>query len=210
LLNKPAWAKYSASDWSGTTLPDSTGNGRNATTSGVSSGSGTGFGATGSINYLTGNTTNTITFPSGSIPATFTIASITRVSAGTNGRLLKGLSTNWIHGHLDAYRGIAYYNGWKTAGANMGTFNNWLGCVGTNSTSVSAPNNVLLDGTASGSANGGSGTDTLVINVLGGYTPQACGFGFSQLIIWDVALTTTEMATVATALNTYLSTGVLQ
>ena len=90
----------------------------------------------------------------------------------------------------------------------MGTFNNWLGCVGTNSGTVSIPNNIFVDGTAVGTTNGGGGTDT--INVLGGQSSQVCQFGFSKLIIWDVALTSTEMGVVATALNTYLSTGVLQ
>ena len=80
--------------------------------------------------------------------------------------------------------------------------------VMTNSTSIAVPNNVLVDSVARGTVNGGTGGYTLSINGSG--SQEQSDFQFSQLIIWNQALTTTEMSVVATALNTYLTTGVLQ
>jgi hypothetical protein len=69
---------YNAS--SPTILPNYISNGRNATLSGttVTKSTASGNGATAPITFISGTTGSIITFPSGSIPDTFTILSLTR------------------------------------------------------------------------------------------------------------------------------------
>ena len=212
LTNKPAWGQYSASNWvSGTnTLTDLTGNGRHATTSGVAYGTTTGNGCSGSITSIGGTTTTTILFPTGSIPTTFTVASLSRYSnTGAVNRVFQNISTgNWFHGHQGSKRGVSYYEGWKTAQASLGTQRNWLNCVGTNGSGVSIPSNILVDGSGVGVANVGTGNMTMAINL--GRTAETSDFEFSQLIIWDVALTTAEMVVVSNSITNYMNTGFLQ
>lgn len=215
LLNaKPPWGQYSAASWNSTTnkLTDLTGQGRDATTTGVLSGCATGNGATASIAYVSGTTTSTITWPTGSIPATFTICTISRYVATNQQRIFTSVNNNWMHGHRSGAKGIAHYvtatNGWKTVEAGIGgVLTNWLNFCGTNNTSIASPNNILANTFAIGNANGGEGNLILGVNTTG---YELGDFQISQVLIWDVILTSTEMATVSTALNTYLSTGALQ
>ena len=208
LINKPAWGRYSASNWRETTLTDLTGNARHAITSGVSQATASGDGATASITYLTGTASNTITFPSGSCPSTFTICALTRFTTSTTGCVLQS-TTSLVCGHYINIRGGVFNNTWITNTSTVGTLTNWLNTVVTNG-SMATPNNVLIDGTVCGTLNNTyPGSGKLTINNNGAFgNPSA--FAFSQLIIWDVALTATEMSVVATALNTYLSTGILK
>ena len=77
----------------------------------------------------------------------------------------------------------------------------------TNGPNVS--NNVMVDGVSITESTGGLGGSDLRIN-----GPGACSepseFEFSQLIIWNQALTSAEMNVVSTALNTYLTSGTLR
>jgi hypothetical protein len=206
LINKPPWGQYSASSWSGTVLTDITKNGHNATTSGVSSGSASGNGSTVSIPYIKGTTTSTILFPTGSIPTTFTIASITRYeTTGNKERILTSTAGNWVLGHAGS-RGIAYFGDWMTTQTTKGNITDWLRMVANNNGVI--PNNILVDGIGSGIINGGFGNYTLSVNM----SPygQTSDFQFSQLIIWPQALTVEEMQIVSNALENYLSTGVLE
>jgi hypothetical protein len=108
-----------------------------------------------------------------------------------------------IFGHFNGYRGVLYDGGFKTNQVNVGTQTNWINMVGTNSTSVAAPNNVLLDGAAMAIANGGTGNQILRI----GAPSEASDFQFSHLIIWNQALTAQEMVYVSNAFTSYLSSG---
>ena len=205
LVNKSPWGKYSASSWnSGTNiLTDLTGNGRNATTTNVSSGTASGNGATASIPYIGGTTTGTVLWPTSSIGSTFTLATITRYSGTTKGRVLHGVVSNWLHGHWSGLRGVAFYEGWKTAQTSVGTQTDWLNMVGTNSTSVSIPNNIIANGTSRGTANGGSGSDRLRIGVS-----ESSDFQFSHTFIWNQGLTQAELGYVSSAYTSYLSNGI--
>ena len=204
--SKKPWGIYDANNWNSSTniLPEARGNGRTVTTTGtVTKGSGSGNGAAGSIAYLTGNTASTFTWPAGSIPTNFTICSITRYNGGTNGRILNG-STNWLHGHWNGQRGVCHYDAWKTGSTNIGTQQNWLVCCGNNGGAI--PNNILIDGVASGTATGGTGNIPLYINAGGSVEPS--DFQFSYLMIWDQVLTDAEALTVSTALQYYISSGI--
>lgn len=68
------------------------------------------------IMYLKGTTADGIRFPSGTIPSSFTICSMTKYEGGTRRRILDAadVGSNWLHGHWGGYVGVAHYNGWKT------------------------------------------------------------------------------------------------
>ena len=213
LASKPPWGRYSANSWViGTnTLTDLTGNGRHATTSGVTNFAASGNGAAANIAYLDGTTTSTILWPAGSIPATYTMCSITRYASSVSAnqqRTLCSSSNNWLHGHHGSKRGVAFNAAtWRTAQTSTGTMLDWLNFCATSS--ATAPTNVLIDGSSAGLAVGGGGVSMAAcINLCPG--GEQSNFQFSQLIIWDQELTATEMATVAAALNTYLATNILQ
>jgi hypothetical protein len=207
------WAAYSAEKWVSATnvLPDLTGNGRDATTTGVTYGTASGNGASGTIAYLDGTTASKVDWPSGSIPSTFTICSLTRYTGGTSGRMFDGKSNNWLHSHWYGNAGVCHYDGWRTnstTASSVSNVNNWLICTGTNSTSVASPYNVVVNNVDVGTANGGSGSNILSIN-NGSFTQsgEKSNFQFSQLFIWDSALTSAQMHTVNNFMQNYLNTG---
>jgi hypothetical protein len=220
----PPYGIYSADSWNSSTntLTDLTGNGHNATTSSVTFGTETGNGALASISYLSGTTVSGITWPQDSISKTFTICSLTRyASATTNAnRILTATSynnLNFLHGHWNGgvapLAGVAYYgdssNGFmtNTQTSQVTPINNWVNMCGTNSASVSFPNNILANKTPVGIKNGVALTTTgqMAINAS-----EKSDFRFSQLIIFNTALTQSQMVIVSNAMNTYLTTGILQ
>jgi hypothetical protein len=162
-------------------------------------------GSTVAITYLSGTPASKIIFPAGSLPTTCTIAFLTRHSGATSLRVL--VAGTDLFGHWNSGRGIVFNTDFKTEPTSSGTVTDWTNMVVTNSLSIALPKNVLLGGSPMGSrGNGGTGNQVLSINM----TTENSDFQFSQLIIWDQTLTVAEMTAVATALNTYLSTGNLQ
>jgi hypothetical protein len=211
LIDKKPWGYYSAESWTGTTLVEKGGNtARNATTSGVTSGTASGNGANTSIAYLSGTTSSTINWTTGSLPQNLTICSLTRFTNPVNNvRILQGRGTNFVHGHDVNTRGTVFYGSQGlTSNASLGTMTDWLNACGTKN-AVAVPNNVLFDGVPSGTASGGSISinSNLTINA-GEYSGS--NFQFSQLLIFDQVLTATEMVLVSNAFKNYLSTGNLK
>ncbi len=205
LATKSPWGIYTATSLSGGILYEMRGNGRDAAATSVLSSSGSGYGASVSIPYIYGSTTSTIVWPSGSIPTSFTICSLTRYTGGTRGRILSSPNGNWLHGHWAGNRGNAFYEGWKTVLTNVNDLDNWLVFCGKNSEST--PNNILLDGSGIGTTSGGTGGKILSINNNG--WGELSDWAFSYLFIWDQILTDSEMQIVSTSLTQYLSNGQL-
>jgi len=137
---------YFAEDYdalSPTVLPNYISNGRDATLSGtITKTTASGNGATGSITFISGGTGATISFPAGSIPATFTILGLTRYNGASKKRILQSSSENWLHGHWDGRRGVAYYEGWKNI-SSIGTQDDWLCIIGKNVGATSG--NILVN-----------------------------------------------------------------
>ena len=177
------------------------GNGRDATTTGtISQGKSGGNGATFAIDYIAGSSTSSVSWPSGSIPAMFTVCSVTRYTGDSNLRILQGSTgVNWVHGHDGGKRGIEIvYDGLIATYASVGTLTDWLvQCAKNDPGSVSG--NVLVDGVASGiraGSNCASGS-TLNINVNG----QGSGnFAFSSVVIWSGLLTDAQMVTASSTM----------
>ena len=185
-------------------LYDISGNGKHAITSGVSLNSGRGNGASVDLEYLSGDTSSTVLWPTGSIPNVFTICSITRyVISRTDDAILSGKSKLWFHGHYNSRRGEAFYGKYLTHdGGTQGTGTDWLVMCGKNG--GLAPNNILIDGIAGGYYNGGTGGDDLSIN-LGRYAKS--NWAFRELTIWNTALSDSDMVVMSTALRTSLLYG---
>jgi hypothetical protein len=216
IQTKSPWGIYSAESHSGTTLTELRNNGRNATTTNVSKANQAANlkGATASIPALSGSTTGTISWPSGSISPTFTICSITRYEApsgANNQRILRSVNgaQNWWHGHRQGIKGTCYYGMSATSNVSSpGALDNWLVCCGSNNAASliqSAPNNILIDGIGRGNGNSfGSTTTNLVINSV----TELSDWKFSQVFIWDQQLTNAELLVVSNALIQYLVDGV--
>ena len=127
--NKP-WAMYFAEDYDSTNniLYDCSGNNRHAFTSGniIMNKSTT----NGTPTYIQGDTNCKIDFPNGSIPATFTIASITKFTDTTNNkRILQGKNIDWYHGHNnEAYQ----FNYGDISGNKSSAKTDWITGIGKN------------------------------------------------------------------------------
>lgn len=203
------YAIYDASDWNSTTkvLPEARGlTAKNmiTTVGTITSGKASGNGAAASVSYISGTTTSKLTWPASSVPANFTICSITRYAGSTNQRILTGTSGNWLHGHWGGLRGVAYYEGWKTqVASSVGTLANWLVMCGNNGSSNGS--NILVDSVQKGTASGGTGGYALTINA--GSFSEVSDWGLAYLIIYDRVLTDAQMKTVSDKLLLYLSTG---
>jgi len=202
------WGAYIAGYGLNTTtlLYDITGNGRHATIggSGLNTTDGSGNGTNASIPYITGTIATNITWPTGSIPSTFTLCSITRYNGGNKQRILQGLNTDFAHGHYITSTKCAYYNALKTS-ENKDSSMNWIVMCGTNGSTNTTPNNILANDVGVGTANGGSGNGQLTIN--NSSVGQFSGFAFNMVLIFDYALTNDELLSISSSMTSYLTTG---
>jgi hypothetical protein len=212
------WGAYIGNYYSGTTWYDYTGNGNHATmTSGVTTNTAITNGSFSSVSYVSGNTTDKITWPIGSIPSTYTICSISSYKSGSanNGRILVGSvnsGVNWLHGHHGTHEGVAYYGAWNTQSAitAISPNTNWVVMCGKNVGST--PNNILANSQPIGTVSGGTGGITLCVNDGldengNNSANEQSDFQVSQVMIWDTALTDASMTYVSTVMQNYLNTG---
>ena len=213
LINKP-FAMYFAKDFVNetNTLPDIFGRAdKNAKATGtVTKQQAIGNGATGNIYSISGTKDTKIDFPNNSIPEKFTICSITRYTNDNKKRILISTSDNkWVHGHKDGKRGVVYYNELKTASsANIdiaGNDTDWVSTCAKNEGAI--PNNIYINGVASGVKDGGQGNLKLSINNNPSLVDENSEFSLSYLIIWDTILTDEYIKIVADSFTNYLATG---
>jgi hypothetical protein len=95
---------------------------------------------------------------------------------------------------------------WNTLQSNVGTALDWLVMCGKNA--GTSPNNIMADGAPVGTATGGLGGDVLTINGGGSSgTALNSNFAFSQLMVWNQALSDADMLTASQLLTSYLLTG---
>ena len=216
LIEKPPFGKYNASSWvQGTlTLIDETGNLRHGVGvgAGLNQASASGNGATAVIPYIDGLNTDTMTWAVGTIPANHTICFITRYSSSTlnQERILTSDTQNSVLGHHVGKRGVISVSSQITPFVNTTPTTNWANMCYTNGLSGTnpTPNNVLLNGVGIGNANGGDNVvSRLGINIFTG--GEQSRFQISQLLIWDSALTPTEIGIVSASYTRYLLTGIL-
>ena len=175
-----------------------------------------GFGAAANnINYISGNTSTVIEWAPNSIPYNSTICSITRYTGSTNNKMILTArnatpENDWIHGHQSGKRGIVFHNSEYMVDNTLqitGSVNDWVVTCAT--TGGSAPNNVYINGVASGIRSGGIGTLQLAINKIDSQNiiSESSDFALSYIIIWDTALSNTALKIISDNLLNYLSTG---
>jgi hypothetical protein len=220
LAMKPPWAQYSAGSWNSSTnvLNDLSGNGRNATTSNVTSGFAAGNGAASSIPSLNSSGPGWILFPIGSSGSgsVVTICSLTRFTDTSKTKCVLESNGGFVCGHWTNNRGAVYGNGWKTPNTNVGNTTDWLNLVLTTSSTVPLPYNILVDGVGRGTSTWSNnsdsiGTSFLTINRNGGFGGSSdTPFAFCHLIIFYQQLNQSELQIVANAFTTYLATGILK
>jgi hypothetical protein len=204
---KIPWGIYFAEDYESSTnilYNYIRNNGRNATCTGtITSSWGNGNGANSNIFYITGGTTATINFGTGSLPPNFTLCSLTRYNGATKGRIINSTPGNFIHGHWNTYKGVCHYDGWKTiyGDRTLGNQNDWLCCIGRNNNSI--PTNIICDGIPVGGNVGGVGGYNLTIN-----TSEVSDWAFSLVMIWDQFLTDTEVFYLNKLVSDYTDKGI--
>ena len=174
---KRPWAHYSADGWNSASriLADQSGNNRHASSSSqINTISGpfttAEAGALNPISFLRGNNAANLQFPQNSIPANFTICSVTKYAstdASMQARILTSAEdAEWWHGHYNKKRGVAKFASqdimsmdgvttlvnsvWNTGqtGSNMNL--NWTVMCSKNGGIT--PWNVLVDGQAAGTS----------------------------------------------------------
>jgi hypothetical protein len=185
-----AW--YTAGSVSGTSWLDLSGNGYTATISGsgYSVTSATGNGASKSFNVLQGSTSTAIAWPSGILPATYTIFHVARYTGGARQRIFTGNASNWLSGFWSGYSGVAFHEGWITQNSSDTHGNNWVYSTDQNSLYRS-------NGVTRGSS-GGSASTTMRVN--SGQNSELSDFQISEIIVYNTTLSATNYALMETYL----------
>ncbi|EKX36202.1 hypothetical protein GUITHDRAFT_146006 [Guillardia theta CCMP2712] len=225
IRDKPPWGVYLARDYNNGQIPDAQGVRAAATVTGgtISHGNASGNGANGPVSYVSGDSSTSILFPSGSIPDTFTICGVARetnVNPVNNfglGLIFVGMNNPWFLGWYYSL-GRAYFGKDMTDNTNKyKNYMDWMVVCGTNG--GVHPNNIktaMLSATGYtisnyGTADGGSGGDTLAINAGSFFPPTGSEllepFSFHSVYIWNQTLTSGEMDSVMKYLLYILDVG---
>jgi len=193
-----AWYDYASYNSGTGAWADKTGNGYTATASvSVSATSNTANtnGSTMAFNCLqvnyNGGSYGKIVWPSGIVPATYTLFHVCRYTGLSNNRIIQGKTQNWLSGFWANNIHQAYHNGWVTATGN-GTNNNWQ--------YTTDQNNLLRqNGTSYGTSGAGSPSyDQICINDSG-YESSECQI--AELIVYNRTLSSPEYASVESYLS---------
>ena len=163
-------------------------------------------GAGNTITVLGGTTATQLLWPIDSVPQIFTICSVSRYTSDGDSRrrILTTQETNWLHGHYNSNRGVAYYSDWKTVDtASVGATNSdWLVMCGTSG--GVAPGNVIIDQLEVGTSVGGNdAASRMNVNMRS----QNSAFELHSVYIWNAVLTTVQMKVVSSALRAQIGGG---
>jgi hypothetical protein len=206
---------YDATKWDGSSWLDSSGSGNHATTiRGAISQTTTDYtslGAQSTFTSLSGNTSAGIQFPNTILPATFTLFHVTRYNAaigvtGGNevgrGRILDGVTPNWLDGFWSGGSGKSFHDGWITPTDIDYHGNYWVISSSQNSRYRSKSKNA--NGGNWYNFTGGGGTSKQLSVNYGHYTVggEASNWMIAEVIVYNRTLSDSEL----TSMETYLST----
>jgi hypothetical protein len=142
-------------------------------------------------------------FPAGILPsAQYTLFYVARYNGPTRGRILRGVSTNWLSGFWGIRAGVAYH-GWSCAWIAYDLVDlhgsDWV--VGTDRSDSFRSNGV--DRTTN-AANGCQAFDRLAINA-GWYdgTVELSDFAIQSILVYNVKLSDADVQRVEAWLNTF-------
>jgi len=165
----------------------------------------TGNGAAAPVAFVGGGTTAKMQWGVGSIPATFTICSITRYSGAIKQRILNcrgnplGVSLNWLHGHWTQRAGATYYNGVGNIDYMITPDTDWVVACGRN---VNSGDSTIVNAITTSVASRGSGNCSLGINY-----DAVSDWQLSRLYIWDYHLSNSNFALASSSLYAALTVG---
>ena len=212
-----SWEATQANQWD-----DISGNGLHGTSSNIRGSllrgqtQGPEHGVSRIVSFVSGGTSDGIIFPSNTIPATFTICTMSRYTGSAQERIIQARtsytstdndsSLNWLHGHwrhleqAAGTTGRAYYDGHKTYGTatQMSSLNlnvaDWLLMCGQNAASGSIFRVMGPNGSEDiGAMSGGPGGLHLAINKgWAEYSDWAVG----EAITWNRLLSSAEINSV--------------
>jgi len=169
--------------------------------------------------YLQGTTKDGVRFPEGSIPARFTICSVSRMPEMSEGTILDAADLmNWAHGHYGGHPGQAWYGtvnfqtdsgqdeaGTHSWGDHSIRFDDWIIMCGQNAESDSV---FMANGVNTGISSGGNGGGMLSINH--GNVGLLRGFSrweIMEVAIWNTFLSRHEIRAVMMYYQERLQTG---
>ncbi len=167
----------------------------------IQAASASGNGATVAQTYISGSTAAGIRLPEGSLPAVFTICSMTRYTGSAKGRIINAFGANFSHGH-DTYRGVAYYGDtikWVTnQTAAGGNALDWLVMCGKSSSK--APGNMQADGQPVGVRDTALITANWQLGINTGQAGSASDWSFGHMIVWDQVLSEHEVQIISSVI----------
>ena len=195
------YARHTASSWDGVQKLwlDVSGNGRHAyATKGEVTTIVQGE-APNTWNALVGSTTTAVRFP-GSIPADFTICSVTKYNGNARGRIIQASGDNLVHGHYRGNAGVVHhrrewplYIGWRTPESGVITNrDDWLIMCGTTDGCDMWANGInVCNKAVKGAGAWRTGTDLRIND--GAWSGEVSDWAAAEIIVWDVPLNSTEL-----------------
>jgi|GEM_PF-2929090 len=127
-------------------------------------------------------------FPAGILPPTYTLFHVSRYTAQQGlGRIVTGISTNWLSGHWAGLSGMAYHEGWLTNTSYNHHGNNWV--ISSDQNSLYRSNGYNRTGSSAP-----NGSDRISVNhgLYGEYSDGQV----AELIVYNRTLTLTEIQAV--------------
>jgi hypothetical protein len=157
-----------------------------------------GNGATVPQTYIYGDVSANIVFPQGWLPPSFTMCTLTRYNGLNRQRIMDALGSNFVHGHWTGKLGICFY-GDTFVTSNQGIIADalsWVVVCG--KADGVAPNNILVNGVAVGATSKtyNASLAQLAIN-KGTQSGETSDWAFAHAIVWNRALSDSEMASVS-------------
>lgn len=190
-----AWYDYDSYNSGTGVWSDKSGNGYHAQASvSVSQVSVTGNGSSKTIYALrcdyNGGSYGKIVWPSGILPATYTMFHVCRYTGFSNNRIIQGKNHNWLSGFWGNNHNSFYHNGWVSPAGGYPGNSNWR--YSTDQNNLGRQN-----GTTYGSSGAGSPSyDNICINDWAGGYQEASECDIAEMIVYDRTLNSTEYTSV--------------
>ncbi len=155
------------------------------------------------MEYIQGGEQDGIQFPLGTLPNSFTLCTVSRMTVAGKGTVIDAVGNEkWFHGHMDGFAGVSYYGNGTYVSAvtrNLIPITEWIAMCGQNKQGNSVFN---VNGRLVHKIAGGAGNKRLSINDgFGRSLGIKSSWAVSEIIIWDRFLSATEIHSVVSHLS---------
>ena len=193
-----AWYDYASWDNTNKIWYDKVNTYHAASTGAVTTSSVSGNGSSVTINTVYVPTAAGIQWPTQVLPATYTMFHLCRYNGTYNGRIIQGMTKNWLDGFWAGNSGQAYHEGWLTNTSTNYEGNNWV---------VSASQDGLYrsNGTQRSTGVGGNTYDRIGINAGTIYAGEASDAHVVEVLVYNRELDLGEIMSVESYFNTKYS-----